>query len=173
MAVKIRLARAGAKKTPFYRVVVADARAPRDGRFIEILGRYNPRTDPSTIQIDVDRVDAWLAKGAQPTEAVEKLIAIARNPEREAPVRETKPSKKSAARAAAAETKPAEAPETKTGEVVEAVEAEEASAEAPVAEEPVAEVVEAEEPAENEEAAPAATDVDESTDDTPADEASQ
>lgn len=77
MALKIRLARAGAKKAPFYRIVAADSRAPRDGRFIEILGRYNPRTDPSTIELDIDKTDAWLAKGAQPTETVARLIKVA------------------------------------------------------------------------------------------------
>lgn len=111
LAVKIRLARAGAKKAPFYRIVVADARAPRDGRFIEILGRYNPRTEPSTIEIDVEKVDAWLAKGAQPTEAVEKLIAIARNPEAAPPVREARLSKKAAAKAAQEASAPAPAAE--------------------------------------------------------------
>ena len=69
MAVKIRLARHGAKKAPYYRVVVADGRARRDGRFIEIVGRYNPRTKPSTVELDLEKVDAWIAKGAQPTEA--------------------------------------------------------------------------------------------------------
>jgi len=142
LAVKIRLARAGAKKAPFYRVVVADARAPRDGRFIEILGRYNPRTNPSTIEIDVDKVDAWLAKGAQPTETVEKLIAIAKNPEAEAPVRETKPSKKASAKAAAVEKKAAEPAPAKAAETPEAIEAEEPAPEAPEA----AELVETEEP---------------------------
>ena len=78
MAVKIRLARHGAKKAPFYRVVIADGRARRDGRFIEIVGRYNPRATPSVVEIDLDQVDAWIAKGAQPTEAAGKLIAIAR-----------------------------------------------------------------------------------------------
>jgi small subunit ribosomal protein S16 len=139
LAVKIRLARAGAKKTPFYRVVIADARAPRDGRFIEIIGRYNPRTDPSTIEIDVDKVDAWLAKGAQPTEAVEKLIAIAKNPDREAPVREAKPSRKSAAKAAAAEAKPAEAAPVVAAETPEVAEAEEPAPAVAEAEEPVVE----------------------------------
>lgn len=108
MAVKIRLARAGAKKAPFYRVVAADSRAPRDGRFIEILGRYNPRTEPSTIELDLDKVDAWLAKGAQPTETAAKLIAIARNPEAPAPVKQAAPSKKAQAKAAAEASKPAE-----------------------------------------------------------------
>lgn len=100
MSVKIRLARAGAKKTPFYRIVAADVRATRDGRFIEILGRYNPRTEPSTIVLDVERVDAWLAKGAQMTEVVAKLYAIAKNPQSSPPVKIEKPSKKAQAKAA-------------------------------------------------------------------------
>lgn len=101
MAVKIRLARAGAKKAPFYRVVAADSRAPRDGRFIEILGRYNPRTDPSTIELDVEKIDAWIAKGATPSETVAKLIAIAKNPEAQAPVKSEALSKKAQAKAEA------------------------------------------------------------------------
>jgi small subunit ribosomal protein S16 len=100
LAVKIRLARAGAKKAPFYRVVAADSRAPRDGRFIEILGRYNPRTEPSFVELDLAKIDAWVAKGAQPTEAAGKIIAIARG-EKEAPKVETKISKKVAAKAEA------------------------------------------------------------------------
>ena len=79
LAVKIRLARAGAKKAPFYRVVAADSRAPRDGRFIEILGRYNPRVEPSMIELNMEKVDAWLANGAEPTETVTKLIAIVKS----------------------------------------------------------------------------------------------
>ena len=66
----------GGKKDPIWRVVVADQRSPRDGRFIEIVGRYNPQTDPSTINLDEDRVRAWLAKGAQPTDTVRKLLKI-------------------------------------------------------------------------------------------------
>jgi small subunit ribosomal protein S16 len=66
----------GGKKDPIWRVVVADQRSPRDGRFIENVGQYNPQTDPSTINIDEDRVRAWLAKGAQPTETVRKLLKI-------------------------------------------------------------------------------------------------
>ena len=66
MAVKIRLARHGAKKRPYYRVVVADGRMPRDGRYIEEVGRYNPLTNPKTIDIDIEKVDEWMAKGAQP-----------------------------------------------------------------------------------------------------------
>ena len=76
MAVKLRLTRVGSKKNPIYRVVAADARSPRDGRFLEIVGRYNPQTDPSTIELDDDRVKDWLGKGAQPTEAVAKLLKI-------------------------------------------------------------------------------------------------
>ena len=78
MAVKIRLARHGAKKAPYYRVVVADARAPRDGRLIEEVGRYNPCVDPSMIQLDLEKIDDWIAKGAQPTETVARLIETAR-----------------------------------------------------------------------------------------------
>ena len=76
MAVKLRLTRVGKTKQPQYRIVAADARSPRDGRFIEIVGHYNPRTEPSSITVDNDKVVAWLQKGAQPTEAVEKLLKI-------------------------------------------------------------------------------------------------
>jgi len=103
LAVKIRLARAGAKKAPFYRLVAADSRAPRDGRFIEILGRYNPRTQPSTVVLDLEKVESWLSKGAEPTEAAAKLIAIARG-EKSAPQVEEKVSKKAAEKAAAETT---------------------------------------------------------------------
>lgn len=78
MAVKIRLARHGAKKRPYYRVVVADAHAPRDGRFIEEVGRYNPLTEPALIKLDLEKIDAWIKNGAQPTEVVGKLIAKAK-----------------------------------------------------------------------------------------------
>ena len=76
MAVVIRLMRAGAKKRPFYRVVAADSRRQRDGRFLEILGHYNPQQDPSLIEIDADKARAWLDKGAQPTDQVAKLLKI-------------------------------------------------------------------------------------------------
>ena len=78
MAVKIRLARHGAKKRPYYRIVVADSRAPRDGRFIEEVGRYNPCTDPAYVQFDLEKVDKWIANGAQPTDTVASLLARAR-----------------------------------------------------------------------------------------------
>ncbi len=74
MATKIRLARVGSKKNPIYRVVVADAHAPRDGRFIEIVGRYNPQTNPSTIELDEEKVRDWISKGAQPTDPVKRLL---------------------------------------------------------------------------------------------------
>jgi small subunit ribosomal protein S16 len=74
MAVRMRLTRVGSKKNPIYRVVVADSRSPRDGKFIEIVGRYNPQTDPSTIDLDEDKVRDWLAKGAQPSDSVRRLL---------------------------------------------------------------------------------------------------
>jgi small subunit ribosomal protein S16 len=171
LAVKIRLARAGAKKAPFYRVVVADSRSPRDGRFIEIIGRYNPRTQPSTVEVDVEKAAAWIAKGAVPTETAAKLIAIAKGetkaPEAVAP----KPSKKAAAKAEAAAKKaaepvaveaPVEAPveeapaeaaavEEPAADIVAEPEAEAATAE--VAEEPAAEEAASEEPSAEEPAA--------------------
>jgi len=74
MSVKIRLARAGAKKRPFYRIVAADTRAPRDGRFLEKLGTYDPRTKPSTVLLQDSRVAYWLSVGAQPTVTVARLL---------------------------------------------------------------------------------------------------
>ncbi len=74
MAVKIRLRRMGAKKAPFYRVVVADSRYPRDGRFIEEIGTYNPMTEPSEIKIDGEKAKKWIATGAQPTDSVKALL---------------------------------------------------------------------------------------------------
>jgi small subunit ribosomal protein S16 len=76
VSVKIRLMRMGKKKQPTYRVVVADARSPRDGGFIEIIGHYGPRQDPSIINIDEEKALSWLRKGAQPTEQVQKLLAV-------------------------------------------------------------------------------------------------
>ena len=74
MAVRMRLTRVGSKKNPIYRVVVADSRSPRDGKFIEIVGRYNPQTDPSTIVLNEERIRHWLERGAQPSEPVQKLL---------------------------------------------------------------------------------------------------
>ena len=75
--VKIRLRRMGAKKAPFYRVVVADSRYPRDGRFIEEISYYDPTKEPSVVSIDKEKADKWLANGAQPTDTVKKLLKIA------------------------------------------------------------------------------------------------
>lgn len=75
MAVKLRLKRMGAKKRPFYRIVAADSRAPRDGRFIEIIGHYNPLTNPVELKIDEEKALKWLANGAQPSETVRKLLS--------------------------------------------------------------------------------------------------
>ena len=74
MAVRMRLTRVGSKKNPIYRVVAADSRSPRDGKFLDIVGRYNPQTEPSTIELDEQKVKDWLAKGVQPSEAVQKLL---------------------------------------------------------------------------------------------------
>lgn len=78
MAVKIRLARHGAKKRPYYRVVVADAHAPRDGRFVDEVGRYNPCVEPALVSFDMEKVDKWIANGAQPTDTVARLLKQAR-----------------------------------------------------------------------------------------------
>jgi small subunit ribosomal protein S16 len=74
MSVRVRLTRVGSNKNPIWRVVVADQRSPRDGRFIETIGHYNPQTEPSTIHIDEDRLQHWLARGAQPSGTVKQLI---------------------------------------------------------------------------------------------------
>jgi len=148
LAVKIRLARHGAKKAPFYRVVVSDGRSPRDGRFIEVVGRYNPRVEPSLVEVDLEKIDAWIAKGAQPTEAVVKIIAIARG-EKTAPAAGSKVSKKAAEKAAADAAAAEKAAEEAAAAEKSAAEAAEAPAEAPV-DEPEAEAA-AEEPTVDEE----------------------
>ncbi len=74
MAVKLRLTRLGAKKNPYYRVVVADSRYPRDGRFIEVIGTYNPMTEPAEIKIDTEKAQTWIKNGAQPTDTVRALL---------------------------------------------------------------------------------------------------
>lgn len=76
MAVRLRLTRVGKKKQPTYRIVAADARSPRDGRFIEVVGTYDPRREPSSVTVDNDKALAWLRKGALPTERVQKLLQI-------------------------------------------------------------------------------------------------
>ncbi len=75
MAVKIRLNRMGAKKNPYYRIVVADSRAPRDGRFIEVLGNYDPSQQPALVNVDEEKVIDWMSKGAQPTDTVKNLLS--------------------------------------------------------------------------------------------------
>jgi len=166
LAVKIRLARHGAKKAPFYRVVIADGRARRDGRFIEIVGRYNPRTVPSFVELDLEKVDAWIAKGAQPTEAAGKLIAIARG-DKTLPEAAAKPSKKAVAKVEAdkkaAEAAAAKAVEEAAAAKVAAAEAKAAAAEAAAEAKAAAAAAEAEPAADvaeeaAEEAAPAEAD---------------
>ena len=100
LAVKIRLARHGAKKRPYYRVVVADSRMPRDGRYIEEVGKYNPVVSPKVIDLDLEKIDEWIAKGAKPSEPVAALIKAARDGS-PAPEKKAKLSKKAAAKAAA------------------------------------------------------------------------
>jgi small subunit ribosomal protein S16 len=129
LAVKIRLTRTGAKKAPFYRIVAADSRAPRDGRFIEILGRYNPRTEPSFIELDVERTEFWVANGAQMSETVAKLYEVAKNPATETPAKEPKLSKKAQAKAEAA-AEEASAVEESAEEPAQAAEDEAAAEEA-------------------------------------------
>jgi small subunit ribosomal protein S16 len=135
---KIRLARVGKKKQPTYRVVIADARAPRDGRYVEIVGTYNPRTEPDTFVIDEEKVRGWLAKGAQPTMRMRKLLA--RQGLMAAPVfPPPKPKPATAAAAPAAPAPAAAAPAAATAVAEPEVSAEEPAAEEPAAEEPAAE----------------------------------
>ena len=100
--VVIRLARHGAHKAPFYRVVVADQRKRRDGSFIELVGTYDPKLEPSGINLDMDKINAWIAKGAQPSERVAKLIAIVSGSEKPAKV-QAREQLKAAEKAAAEE----------------------------------------------------------------------
>jgi small subunit ribosomal protein S16 len=74
LAVKLRLTRVGSKKNPVYRIVAADSRSPRDGKFLEIVGRYNPQSNPSMIDLDEEKIRDWLAKGAQPSQSVQRLL---------------------------------------------------------------------------------------------------
>lgn len=126
---RIRLRRTGKKKQPSYRVVVADSRAPRDGAFVEIIGYYNPRTEPTTIEIDADKAKQWLARGAQPSDRVARLLAS--KGVMEAPLTADRPK--------GARTKTADAPPTPAAT---------APAAATATEEPAAQAA-AEEPAEN------------------------
>ena len=161
MALKLRLARHGAKKRPFYRIVVADSRSPRDGRFIEIVGRYNPmlaKDDENRVQLDVEKCKEWLGKGARPTERVARFLGAAglwdwtpgNNPEKGKPGAkalerlEEKKEKAEARAAAEAEAKEAAAEAAKAAEeAAKAAEAE--AAEAPAEEAPAEEEAKAEE----------------------------
>ena len=150
MALKIRLARGGAKKRPFYRIVVAEASAPRDGRYVERVGTYNPmvpKDHEQRLTLNGERISFWMSKGAQPTERVHKMLAsaglMAAPVLRDQP-KKSAPGKKRAEREAAAAEAAADAP-------VEDTPAEEASAEAPAAE-AVAEEAAADAPAEEEKA---------------------
>ncbi|HEY8740113.1 MAG TPA: 30S ribosomal protein S16, partial [Candidatus Dormibacteraeota bacterium] len=104
MSVKIRLRRMGAKKKPFYRLVVADARSPRDGRFIEAVGTYDPLSNPAMVKIDAERIKDWISKGARPTDVARQLLVAEGVLERTGPVYDSseakpKPSKKAKAKA--------------------------------------------------------------------------
>ena len=156
MSVRVRLTRVGSKKNPIWRVVVADQRSPRDGRFIEAIGHYNPQTEPSTILIDEERLQHWLARGAQPTGTVKQLVkahakGISADPR-------TSPAPPVPEPAPAAEAEPAEAPAAEAEPAVEAP-----AAEAELAEDPAADA----EPAVE---APAA-DAEPAVEDAPVDEA--
>ena len=157
MALKIRLARGGAKKRPFYRIVVAEAAAPRDGRYVERVGTYNPmvpKDHEQRLTLNGERINFWMSKGAQPTERVHKMLASAGlmaapvmrdQPKKSAPGKK-RAEREAAAAEAAAETAAAEAAVVEAA-VVEEAPAEEAAAEAP-AEEAVAEAPAEEEKAE-------------------------
>ena len=141
--VKIRLTRMGKKRSPFYRIIVADVRSPRDGKFIEQLGTYDTRTNPPTIEFDVAKAKDWIAKGAQPTDVVASILAKAENPKtNKATDYSNKISKKAQAKKNLA-SQPKEEP------VAEEAPVEEVAAEAPAEETPVAETP-AEEPAKEE-----------------------
>lgn len=156
MSVAIRLTRVGATKRPAYRVIAIDKRRARDGRALEILGYYDPLTEPATVQLETDKIRAWIGKGAQPSETVVKLMAqaeraAAAGPSTEKPKRATRPSKpKASSKAAAKAAAKAEAP------AAEAQAAEAPAAEAPAAETSDAAATEATEPSTEETGAQAA-----------------
>jgi small subunit ribosomal protein S16 len=156
MSVRVRLTRVGSKKNPIWRVVVADQRSPRDGRVIEQIGRYNPQTQPSEVVLDTERLEHWLARGAQPTDTVRRLIKI-----QERTAAGIEPPK--AATAGPKKKKAAPPPEAA---VEAAPEAEEPPAEEPAPEEPAAE-----EPAEEPAAEEPAPEGDAPAEDAPAEDA--
>jgi small subunit ribosomal protein S16 len=166
LSVAIRLTRVGATKRPAYRVIAIDKRRARDGRALEILGYYDPLTEPATVQLETDKIRAWIGKGAQPSETVVKLMAqaeraAAAGPSTEKPKRATRPSKpkassKAAAKAAAkAEAPAAEAPAAEAP-AVETEPAEAPAVEAPAAEASDAAATEATEPSTDQTGADAA-----------------
>ena len=127
--VKIRLKRMGAKKRPFYRLVVADSRSPRDGKFIEEIGFYDPLPTPAKVQIDADKVREWMRRGARPSDVARKLLEREGILQRSAQVRRAAPAAATQAEAPAAAVAVAEAPAAEVeAEVAEAAEAEEAVA---------------------------------------------
>ncbi len=138
MAVKVRLTRVGSKKNPIWRVVVADGRSPRDGRSIETIGHYNPQTQPSRIEIDRERLQHWLDRGAQPSNTVKKLIRAENTgyemPAREVPAPVATPPKP-AAEAEAPKAEATEAPEAEAPADAEAA-ADEVAAEQEASEQP-------------------------------------
>ena len=161
MALKIRLARGGAKKRPYYRIVVAEASAPRDGRFVERLGSYNPmvpKDHPERLTLDGERAKYWMSKGAKPTERVQKMMAgiglmeapeIREQPKKSAPGKKRQEREAEAAEAAAAAAEAAEAEAAAAAEAAaEEAPAEEAAAEAPAEEAPAEEAPAEEAPAE-------------------------
>jgi small subunit ribosomal protein S16 len=168
MSVRVRLTRVGSKKNPIWRVVVADQRSPRDGRFIETIGHYNPQTEPSTIRIDQERFQHWVARGAQPTGTVKQLMkaqakGLTADPKTSAAVAAASPATAAPVSMEPA-TPPSQVEETAAGEAAPAGDADVAPAEADVAPaeaEPAPADAEAE--AAPAEAAPAAESGDEST----------
>lgn len=144
MAVKIRLTRTGRKKLPSYRVVVADSRMPRDGRFLDIIGHYDPKTEPSVVEIDHDKANKWLGQGAQPTLAAKRLLEISGVLPESERSKQRKANKKAAPKKTKAKAKKAEAPaETPVEAPAEAPTEEPKVEEAPVEEAPAAETPEA------------------------------
>ena len=168
MSVRVRLTRVGSKKNPIWRVVVADQRSPRDGRFIETIGHYNPQTEPSTIRIDEERFQHWVARGAQPTGTVKQLMkaqakGLTADPKTSAAVAAASPATAAPVSMEPA-TPPSQVEETAADEAAPAEDADVAPAEADVAPaeaEPAPADAEAE--AAPAEAAPAAESGDEST----------
>jgi small subunit ribosomal protein S16 len=170
LSVAIRLTRVGATKRPAYRVIAIDKRRSRDGRALEILGFYDPLTEPATVQLETDRIKAWIGKGAQPSDMVVRLMrqadetakagADAPTPKRATRPAKAKPSKKAAAKAAAPAPEPvAEAPEAVAETAEPVAEAPEAVAES-TAVEPAADAAAAEAPAAEPEAAPVEVEAD-------------